>query len=381
MQVQNRSRDLLPTTRRQRHRAGFTLVELLIVILIIGLLVSLISAATIRALASANRTRNAAELREISVAIESFKQKYGIYPPSRIKLSETLSYPMSGTAGSLDQISLSTLTRIWPRLAASGGSGATAWTFIDWNGDGVSSPAVILEGDQCLTFFLGGIPSTTGGINAGTGFSTNPQNPAWHIANAGTPTVPPFFEFDSSRLITLTAAHRVSYAAGIPAVSTSHFSYRDSYKLAPYAYFSSGTSRNGYNPLASTLLLGTKSSSDCSSLGVWPYAQSAGSYLNPTTFQIISAGANGHAVGGLAPMWGFGTGWGFGRGSDLNAPTTYGAGTPAAVWTPTIIGSPSATSASWDYGPAGSATGLPFDMSAGLDDQSNFYDVMLGSGS
>jgi general secretion pathway protein G len=356
-------------------------VELLIVILIVGLLVSLISAATIRALSSANRTRNMSEVRQLGVSIENFKQKYGIYPPSRIKLSKTLSYPASGTAGSLDQISLSTLTRLWPRLAASGGSGATAWTFIDWNGSGALSPDVILEGDQCLVFFLGGIPSTAGGINSCTGFSTNAQNPAWHIANAGTPTVPPFFEFDSSKLITLPAANRVSYGAGLPAVSTSHFSYRDTYKLAPYAYFSSGTSRNGYNPLASTLPLGTKSSSDCSSLGVWPYAQSAGSYLNPATCQIISAGANGKTLGALSSTWGFGTGWGFGRGSDLNAATTYGAGTPNAVWTETILGSASTTSVSWDYGPPTSPTGLPFDLTAGFDDQSNFYELMLGSGS
>src|SRR5439155_9190658 len=153
-----------------------------------------------------------------------------------------------------------------------------------------------------------------------SGFSTNPTNPAAHVLGGGD-IIAPFFEFDSARLLLLPPGLRASgFASGttpLPAVSSRHFSYRDTYNNVPYAYFSSNKTRNGYNryvsAVSAVLLSNGNPSSDCTSLGVWPYAEGGSTavvrYLNPSTFQIISAGANGTMVGVSNMGFGRGTEW------------------------------------------------------------------------
>jgi prepilin-type N-terminal cleavage/methylation domain-containing protein len=329
---------------------GFTLVELLIVIAIIGLLVSLISAAVWKATATANRVRNQTEISQLATAVESFKQKFGIYPPSKILLGERITdYFKDGNAKTqpispfhLD--SYATLTTIFPRLDFSKAF------FIDWDGNRALSPPVILEGDQCLVFFLGGIPQVDGnGRPFCSGFSTNPADPTYHVQKNGD-TIPPFFEFDSTRLMVLPNQFR-------PA--SGYLSYRDTYGRVPYAYFSSYKTRNGYNRYGTA-------SSDCDTLGVWPYAESisaagvnAWRYLNPNTFQIISAGANGALI--------MKKNTGFGRGSDPNDLAQR----LDPSWTPTRAGNAQAN--------RGYADPPPPATPSGIDDQSNFYDAPLGT--
>jgi hypothetical protein len=100
---------------------------------------------------------------------------------------------------------------------------------------------------------------------------------------------------------------------------------------APYAYFSSYQTRNGYNRYIG---------SDCPTLKVFPYAQGSTQYLNPTGFQLISAGADLK----------------FGPGSNPGL-------SPIPFWTPATAASTAAS------GPNGA------------DDQSNFYDNLLGTSS
>ena len=68
--------------KSQRTTAGFTLVELLVVIVIIGMLVALISAAAAVAMGRANETVVKIELDNISQAFQAYKNKYGSYPPN-----------------------------------------------------------------------------------------------------------------------------------------------------------------------------------------------------------------------------------------------------------------------------------------------------------
>src|SRR5439155_9839088 len=126
---------------------------------------------------------------------------------------------------------------------------------VDWSG-GLGIPAnpgyVILEGDQCLVFFLGGIPSTANGLNACLGFSRSPTNPT---AVGGERLK--FCDFQPARL---TAIHGNAF-----------FSYLNPYGSAPigkaYAYFS--TSRRGQNQYTSVAGTGlgamsaTYKNSDC----------------------------------------------------------------------------------------------------------------------
>jgi prepilin-type N-terminal cleavage/methylation domain-containing protein len=61
---------------------GFTLVELLVVIVIIGILASLITVAVSAAVTAARRTRIVTEITRLAEVIERYKIEHGSYPPS-----------------------------------------------------------------------------------------------------------------------------------------------------------------------------------------------------------------------------------------------------------------------------------------------------------
>jgi prepilin-type N-terminal cleavage/methylation domain-containing protein len=361
---------LLATSRR-----AFTLVELLVVILILATLIGLLTSAVTRGLGVGKRSRNRSEISQLELAIANFQQRFKVgYLPSRMKLAEVFSaanYPNVGVPGSLDADSVQFLTQMFPGiLTNTGGTYGGTWTTgIDWNGNGaIDAGAVILEGDQCLVFFLGGIPGPSTASHAlltspptytypvGTppaclGFSTNPKNPA----DATTPDrIDPFFEFSSNRLVIINVPDptnpdpvRIVPSATVP---TSYFySYLDTYGTsdgyggyvagAPYAYFSAYKTGNGYNRYYAPAATPPAPYSDCSWLNVWPYKETAARYLLPNKFQIISAG------GDLQ----------FGHGSDLNAAAPI-------YWTPAAAG---------QIYPEGTP---------GFDDQCNFTSSLLGSG-
>jgi hypothetical protein len=197
------------------------------------------------------------EISQLETAVETFRLRYKVFPPSKIKLSETGNYDLNDP---LDKLSVRALGKIWPSINFKQG--------IDWNGDGkVDAPDAghVLEGDQCLVFFLGGIPGRVDGAPVPLGFAGG-DNPARKDGNRH----PPFLEFRSDRLFLRDGS--------------SFFSYRDPWGTQPYAYFSSHNRPNSYNPLGD---------SDCASLGVWPYARRLApfpEYHKPNSFQIICAG-------------------------------------------------------------------------------------------
>lgn len=245
------------------HR-GFTLIELLVVIGIIAVLVSLTTAAVMKLYGTGPRAHTSIEIKELERALEKFKLKHGMYPPSRIILCKNLNdYQVaylpqySATPAlkarelELKKESLAILSKIWPNLQFP----------VDWDGSG-SFRAAELEGDQCLVFFLGGIPSISPvgclGFSAAT-----PSNPA--ILGGDRIS---YFPFQQARL----------FRRG----SHNFLSYKDPYQTdQPYLYFSSGI--YGFDSRHATL-------------GVSPFIENNGpplKFFNHKSFQIVSAGENG----------------------------------------------------------------------------------------
>ena len=249
-------------------------------------------------------TRTRSDIRNLSTAIGAFKLQFGVtHLPSRIKLSETCNYPFRLQPNSLDSDSVLFLEQMFPRMSF------TLGTKVDWNGDGEIKGDHVLEGDECLVFFLSGIPAKRGSFIGWMGFSRDGPTPD----APGGMRSGPFYDFSSSRI-------RDLHGRGF-------YSYLDPYGKQPYAYFSAYGKANGYNRYGST---------DCPTLGVWPYAEAltpTPRFFNPTSFQIITAGADGK----------------FGPGTDGEE----------HLWT-------SATAAD-----------MPLD---GQDDMSNFSHVRLGRG-
>src|SRR5207237_10361658 len=102
-------------------------------------------------LGSGSKVQTTTEIRRMDNATSNFRGKHTVLPPSRIVLSADMS--------KIDPTSMAYLNAIWPRLGW-----ADPAVTLDWAGTGLSkgalfqAPPYVLEGDQCLVFFLGGIP-------------------------------------------------------------------------------------------------------------------------------------------------------------------------------------------------------------------------------
>lgn len=69
-------------TRRheRRHGGGFTLIEILIVIVIMGLLISLVAPAMFSKVSSSQRKTSMAQMQMISTALDTYRLDVGSYP-------------------------------------------------------------------------------------------------------------------------------------------------------------------------------------------------------------------------------------------------------------------------------------------------------------
>jgi prepilin-type N-terminal cleavage/methylation domain-containing protein len=343
----------------RRRRGAFTLIELLVVIAIIAILVALIAGAAFKAMIRGYEAQARNDVSGLATAVNTFQTEFKVhYIPSRIRLYEDMSYPNVGAntpVGQYERDSLQYLQMLWPRLSGP----------VDWNGDGQNAggAAIDLEGDQCLVFFLGGIP-TPPGVSPGTlGFSADPFNPSSGVVT-GASRKGPYFTFQANRLY-----DRGAYVNGTQ-TAAGFFSYKDPYGRLDgtvtntIAYFSSYKNANGYFRYVNTPIAGNLGS-DCSTLLVSPYVQTFPSVgppavalqcQNANSFQIISAGRDGVFGRGSLPAWS--------NGDPLTS-----------TWTPKTAGT---TTATWAFSP-NLPTPAVWNRLAGGDDLSNFHGQTLGS--
>jgi prepilin-type N-terminal cleavage/methylation domain-containing protein len=96
--------NVIPEDPSSHRRGGFTLVELLAVIMIIALLAGLVTPAVMRARTSARNAAIKAEIEMLSTAIMQYKNEYGSFPPA-----------VDSSPNSAGSVSAKHLQRLFPR--------------------------------------------------------------------------------------------------------------------------------------------------------------------------------------------------------------------------------------------------------------------------
>jgi prepilin-type N-terminal cleavage/methylation domain-containing protein len=250
----------------RNHGGGFTLVEMLVVLVIIAILVGLISAVAYRGIARAKVARIGMEISQLSMALEKYKQQMGEYPPDFSDLSA------SGQA-----LVLRHIARAFPRFTVSTWANLRT-EILNTTNPQVDINIITLNPSTALRFWLGGMPDAQG---RPIGFSKDPAHP---FDNTTSSRIGPFFEFDPGRLpLQPTSELGKYYAKGVIPGTGQPYIYLRAELGQPepkreYFYYT-GT---GY-----TFKQGAAS-------GAKPYwDQRNMGWVNPDSFQILCCGLDG----------------------------------------------------------------------------------------
>lgn len=275
---------------RSVHRSGFTLVEMLVVISIIGLLVGLTVPAVMMARTAVQRAAIVFETQTLGNAVEQYKTKHGDYPPD----------------GSDRSIFERHFRKAFSNIAAS------EFTALYANANSSSGVATsVMDPPEALVFALGGFSSDKTHPFTGKGgplFLTNSggvqvdSSQAYTVAQYNVDRDDPLFEFkqgnltlDTSSGVTLSS-DEVLLGAGTVNDKLPVYTPGNG-RLAPYVYFDSRSYRVGtafYNFYKPTNIKGVarpyKSDQVNTTVNKNTNPDGHYRYANDRTFQIISAG-------------------------------------------------------------------------------------------
>jgi prepilin-type N-terminal cleavage/methylation domain-containing protein len=256
------------------NRSGFTLVELLTVIVIIGILAGLVTAAAVHATGTARQFAITNEIAQLGMALEQYKIKFGEYPPDFAGI-------MSGDATIRSNAKLAVINHIkraFPRYRIVGTDVTTQWNNL--NADIATVDINRLGPAMALAFWLGGPPAAAGSTKL-AGFSANPANPFI----LGGSRLDPLFEFDETRLI-------VDEISGITIYFPPYVRHPDGGNniAPPYVYFRARS--GGYVPAMANFPLA--GAGTCVPYASHPDTAGIAVWINPKTYQIICSGRDGY---------------------------------------------------------------------------------------
>lgn len=276
------------TAKTRATRAGFTLVEMLMVIAIIAVLASLLFVGIGRVRRSALKVQAANDIQqlELSAGTAGFKKDFGMFPPSHVTTpSGVMRFVVprfvpdtqgNSLAAQQNDRSCELLQRMFPRwVPTDGGSGTNQ----------INPPLQLageyLDPNQCLVYFLGG-PAA---LNPALG------QPGWDVASpyipAGNTKKGPFFDFPAARVVVPESATNYPKLNNLP-------NFLDPWGV-PYAYFAAGGDNYDgrlFFPFGSTAAdLTAASNVYAGSNGMRP-VRMGNKWTNPGKCQIVSAGPN-----------------------------------------------------------------------------------------
>lgn len=266
------------------NRRAFTLVEMLVVITIIGILASMITAAAVSARRRAKIAAVVIEVKQLETALQAYKEKFGEYPPDFAGLH-------SGDpdiANAERMAVLRHLAKAFPRYQPA--------NFAAFLSDAGFTSENQLTPQTALVFWLGGIRDTNG---VPSGFAADPQRP-FATPEVCTSRIHPFYEFDVSHVGGDTTITR-SWMYW--PVSVTSADVRNATTRGPVVYF---RAENGQYVVSarrsdgSTVTWQKQVPDAANTANVvfpaadWRIATAAPySWINPRSFQIFSSGMDG----------------------------------------------------------------------------------------
>ncbi|MBA4016378.1 MAG: hypothetical protein C0483_04245 [Pirellula sp.] len=301
-------------------RLGFTLVEMLVVIAIIGMLMALVSVAVWKALERARMTKIIVEIGQLQTAIQSYKEKHLQYPPcmAEINLTNRKVHFMRHVQVAFTNANYGTAESNFNNLRSNlmTGTGVTAQVYNYKDMAGVVKPLDLntLDQAEALVFWMGGFPTP---FNSGSsasianrrifGFHRDQDSPFRRDA-AGTEGLDPlryrtdpFFQFDETRLTDQDGDGWFEYLP-MPQVGSA--------VVAPFVYFDADSYSTASTATGTALemqIYGYPRLGDLNSLenaGIWGLSVPFASYMDPTnsspmlwanpeSFQIQCGGLDG----------------------------------------------------------------------------------------